>query len=62
MGTRSLGKEGGWAINVGNEPGGPHGVFIGRPNTETDKLADGGRRGAGHADKGGSPETLPISR
>eukprot|EP00969_Alexandrium_andersonii_P045108 1981134-Alexandrium_andersonii.AAC.1 len=25
MRTRSLGKEGGQAVNVGNEPGGPHG-------------------------------------
>eukprot|EP00969_Alexandrium_andersonii_P305751 13515116-Alexandrium_andersonii.AAC.1 len=62
MGTRSLGKAGGGAVNVSNEPGGPHGILTARPNAEADRLIDGGRWGTRHADKVGSPETLPISR
>eukprot|EP00969_Alexandrium_andersonii_P000650 27926-Alexandrium_andersonii.AAC.1 len=49
MSAGSLGKEGGGAAHDGNEPSGPHRVLAGRPDTDTDRLIDGGRRGTGHA-------------
>eukprot|EP00969_Alexandrium_andersonii_P286780 12677897-Alexandrium_andersonii.AAC.1 len=42
MGTWPLSKEGGRAVNVGNEPSGPHRVLTARPDTEADRLVDGG--------------------
>eukprot|EP00969_Alexandrium_andersonii_P228316 10083166-Alexandrium_andersonii.AAC.1 len=60
MGTWSLGKEGGGAIDVGNEPGGKGRILAGGPDTEADRLIDGGRRSMRHADTHGSFEGVTI--
>eukprot|EP00969_Alexandrium_andersonii_P158545 7004642-Alexandrium_andersonii.AAC.1 len=48
MSTWPLGKEGDWAIDVSNEPGGQEsGKARGLgPHPEADRLGDGGRGGA----------------
>eukprot|EP00975_Prorocentrum_lima_P019806 4167165-Prorocentrum_lima.AAC.1 len=58
MGTWPLSKEGGGAVKVGNEPSGPHRILAARPDTEADRLVDGGGRGSGHPEepaKSGAP-------
>eukprot|EP00969_Alexandrium_andersonii_P183504 8108601-Alexandrium_andersonii.AAC.1 len=56
MGTWPLGKEGGGAVNVGNEPGGEGRVLAQGPDTGANGLVDGGRRGMRPAGGHGSPQ------
>eukprot|EP00969_Alexandrium_andersonii_P018374 803340-Alexandrium_andersonii.AAC.1 len=62
MGGGPLGKESGGAIHVSNESGGEGRVLARGPDAETDRLVDGGRRGTGHADKHGGPESTTVNR
>eukprot|EP00969_Alexandrium_andersonii_P270871 11972467-Alexandrium_andersonii.AAC.1 len=53
MSTWPLGKQGDWAIDVGNEPSGEEGGKAGRlgPDPEADGLGDGGRGSSGHPEE-----------
>eukprot|EP00969_Alexandrium_andersonii_P062297 2744106-Alexandrium_andersonii.AAC.1 len=61
MGAWPLGKEGGWATKVGNDPGGESRVPAQGPDAEANRLGGGGRRSVGHAGEHGRPETAKAN-
>eukprot|EP00969_Alexandrium_andersonii_P218279 9640442-Alexandrium_andersonii.AAC.1 len=58
MGTWPQSKEGGRAINVGNEPGGEGRALAQGPDAEANRLVDGGRRSVRHAGAQGCPKNV----